>query len=117
MTIYCGPKPRPQPAWMRRVQVGSVIAERGGAWRIVRHVARDRSGRLRAVWLVIRRCSWTRRCYTVVNANDLIQRRFRLIPTSPVQLKTRGIDAKIRHALHESATHRSLTCCDVEGLP
>jgi hypothetical protein len=107
--------PKPQPAWMARVVVGSVLASGDGPWRVVREVTRYNGGRLRSVTFAIRRCSWTHRCYTVVHYNDLIQRGFRLVPVKPRQLRSR-IDRRIDVAIHEPCTEKSMTCCDVEGV-
>lgn len=106
---------RPQPEWMKAIVVGSVITN-GGKWRIVRDVTRYHNGDLRCVDLVIQHCSWTHRCYTVVHANDLIQRGFRLVPVKPRTLRN-SMDLKIKRAIHEPAWQKkSLTCCDVEGM-
>ena len=106
---------RRQLPWMRDVVVGSVLAEGSGAWRIVRAVTRYRNGDLRCVDFVIRRCSWTHRCYTVVGYYDMIQRGFRMVPVAPRRLRSK-LDHKIRVAIHEPCTQKSLTCCDVEGV-
>lgn len=70
----------PQPKWMLTLKVGEVIARPNGAWRIVRDLSRYANGELRSVCLVIRRCSWTRRCYTYLNANDLRTFGYRRVP-------------------------------------
>lgn len=102
-----------EPRWFRRVQVGSVIAERSGRWRVVRAVHRGPSGKLWGVSLVIRRCSWTHRCYTVLTHTDLKYRGFRLIRVPPRTLRTE-LDRKIQACL--GARDKALTCCDVEGV-
>jgi hypothetical protein len=105
------------PAWIERLVVGAVIAERGGAWRVVRKVNRCRDGSVGSVTLTIRRCSWTGRCYTILNVQDLKQRGFRRIPTTPLKLQG-AIDRKLTKVLrrHEDKPY-SMTCCDVAGIP
>jgi hypothetical protein len=102
-----------QPAWFSRVVEGSVIAERSGTWRIVRKVHRSPNGKLWGVTLVIRRCSWTKRCYTVLNYQDLLQRGFRLINVPPRALRGR-VDREIAKVIRTGS--RALSCCDVEGV-
>lgn len=104
--------------WRDRLQVGDVIANADGhgAPRIVRRAHYHKNGLLYAVTLVIRHCSWTGRCYTLLTRSDL--RTFGYKRTRPrVVLKVTGIDARIAHAIAEPAWEKSLTCCDVEGLP
>lgn len=105
----------PQPRWMRTVQAGDVIRRPNGPFRVVREVSRYPDGRLRSVWLVIRRCSWTHRCYTILGYTDL-----RILGYRRVRVKRRAlrrcIDKKIQAALHERGWENSLRCCDVEGV-
>jgi hypothetical protein len=105
----------PQPPWMMRVRVGDVIRRFDGPFRIVREVTRYHNGELRSVTVVIRRCSWTGRCYTILNATDL-----RVLGYRPVRVKRRKLlskmDRKIRRAIDEPCTQKSLTCCAVEGI-
>lgn len=106
---------RKQLPWMCDVVVGSVLARKNGAWRIVREVTRYNNGDLRSVTFAIRRCSWTHRCYTIYHYNDLIQMGFRMVPVKSRRLRSR-LDRKIHRAIHEPCTQKSLTCCDVEGV-
>jgi hypothetical protein len=110
-------KPMPQPEWMARVQVGSVVREASGRMRMVRSVTRHADGRLCAIALTILRCSWTRRCYTVVMANDMRQRGFRLVRVKPRALRSE-LDKKIARSIAQPAWERPyvLRCCDVEGI-
>jgi hypothetical protein len=103
------------PKWFDDVKVGDVIAKPHGQWRVVREVSRRPNGTLYCVYLAIRRCSWTGRCYTILNFTDLRTFKYRRISGAAIRLKSRGIDAKIRRALHEPAGVKSLTCCDVIG--
>ena len=105
---------RPQPRWFSRLRVGDVITN-GGAWRVVRAVSRYQNADLRSVRVVIQRCSWTHRCYTVLNAVDLRTFGYRLVPVKRRRLN-KQIDKRIHIAIHEPGTKKSLTCCDVEGV-
>ena len=101
---------------MRTLKVGDVIARPHGAWRIVREVSRYKNGDLRAVSLLIRRCSWTHRCYTVYGYNDLRMMGFRKISSAHVKLNT-PFDRLAHAAIHQNASEEYLlTCCDVEGI-
>ena len=80
---------RPQPAWMAALAVGSVIHRPRGSWRVVREVSRYQNGDLRAVALAIKRCSWARRCYTILNANDMIQLGYGPVPVGRRKLRGR----------------------------
>jgi hypothetical protein len=105
-------------SWFRTLQVGDVIAERRGVWRIVRAISRKANGDLYAVYLVIRRCSWTHRCYTVLNANDLRTRGFKRIRVKRRPLRTR-LDRTIQRIVDGPLVERrkqALDCCDVKGI-
>jgi hypothetical protein len=84
---------------MKRVVVGSVLAEGSGAWRVVRAVSRYPNGDLYGVTFAIRHCSWTGRCYTVCHYSDLKQRGFRLLKVKPRRLRSE-FDRKIATAIH-----------------
>ncbi len=117
MGIYSGrmwPHRIEQPRWMLTLRVGAVITN-GGAWRVVGDLSRYRDGRLHTVSLVIRRCSWTGRCYTVLNATDLRLMGYRRVNVRPLKLKGK-IDKRIHMAIHEKADQKSMTCCDVVGI-
>ncbi len=68
---------RLQPDWMRTVQVGDVLVNATGAYRVVRDVARFPCGALRSLTFTIRRRSWTNRAYTVINFTDLRHQGYR----------------------------------------
>lgn len=106
----------PQPQWMRTLRVGHVIAKPNGPYRIVRKVTRYGNGDLRSVTCVIRRCSWTHRCYTILNYTDLRILGYRRIRVKPRKLKSE-FDRKVVAAIDQPCyTPYVLTCCDVEGL-
>lgn len=106
----------PQPRWMLTLKVGHVIARPNGAYRIVRSVCRYGNGDLRSVTLVIKRCSWTHRCYTILNASDLRQLGYRRIRVRPRTLRS-DIDRKVAQAIQQPCWEPYvMECCDVDGL-
>ena len=106
-----------QPVWMRTLAVGDVVSN-GGPWRVVRRVDRRKNGDLWCVWLAIRHCSWTHRCYTLYLANDLKQSGYKRVSVRRRRLD--GLmDRRIEEAMNQGGCSRSamlLTCCDVEGV-
>ncbi len=108
---------RPQPAWMARVEIGSVLAPRAGRWRVVRSVTRYANGDLWGVDFAIRKRSWTNRCCTVVCYTDLIMRGFRLV--GKVKSLDAPIDDAISLALTQPASERPyvLEAKDVVDVP
>lgn len=103
-----------QLPWMKSLQIGDVITN-GGRWRVVREVTRYNNGDLRSVTLAIRSCSWTGRCYTILNYTDLRCLGYRKVNVAPRKLRGR-LDRKIHAAIHQPC-HKPyiLTCCDVES--
>jgi hypothetical protein len=57
--------------WRDDIQVGDILFTRRGHPRVVRAVSRRKSGHLHCITLAIKRCSWTGRCYTVMNRHDI----------------------------------------------
>lgn len=95
-------------AWIKDISVGDILME-GDTPRVVRSVSH--TGRT-SVTFTIRHCSWTTRCYTVLNESDLRTRRFR--PTG----KRKRLDAPIDRAIREAIDKREIKmhCCDVDGI-
>lgn len=108
----------PQPAWMISLKPGHVIQRPGSRFRVVREVSRYRNGELRSVTLAIRHCSWTGRCYTILNASDLRILGYRRVPAKRRTLR-QSMDRKFAKAVSQRCDVRPfvLTCCDVESLP
>lgn len=100
----------PRHEWIRQIRVGDILA-RGDSLRVVRDVSHWPDGRTNVVF-VIKRCSWTTRCYTVYGTNDLIQLGYR--PLGKRLRLTLPIDEQISEAIGQLKI--TLTCCDVEGL-
>lgn len=111
------PVVRWQLPWMRHVVVGSVLRSRSGALRVVRAVGRYQNGDLRSVSCTIRHCSWTHRCYTVINYTDLRILGYRLVRVPPRRLRSK-MDRQIQTEMHQPSWAKvRLTCCDVERIP
>lgn len=110
-------KPRPQPEWMATLRVGDVLTN-GHDFRVVRAVSYWKGGRsqgrLWGVYLAIRRCSWTGRCFTVKTANDLMFNGFTKVPGVRVKLHT-DLDQRIEASL-EGWDRWDAKCCDVIGV-
>ncbi len=113
--MRAGGSGRKQLSWMRDLAVGDVLREgRRGPLRVVRRIRRYTNGDLGSVTLVIRRCSWTHQCYTVLTYTDLIQRVF-----VPVRAKRRRLASRLDERIHRSIVadgRGGLTCCDVHGV-
>jgi hypothetical protein len=109
------------PAWVSRIRKGDVLRSGSGVLRVVREVSHSEirySGppHIRtSVYFAIKRCSWTRRCYTVYTGNDLIQMGYRPV-RARVTLR-KSIDRAIERDIQRPGYHKpKLTCCDVEGV-
>lgn len=106
--------------WMRAVRPGDVLADPSGNLRVVRYarVWRNKYSRQDhlTLYLAIKRCSWTRRCYTVIGTQDIVQRGYR--PTGARVKLNKKIDRLIaKDMAYENRFRPALTCCDVEGVP
>jgi len=103
---------------MAGIVVGTVLREgSNGPLRVVRAVKHLPGGRT-WVTLVIRRCSWTRRPTTTLNATDLRTRKFRVVPVRPVTLKGEW-NARFNAAMDYSGpSHLApMRCCEAVGVP
>lgn len=92
--------------------VGALIESPGRTVRVVRAVHHYAGGRAFA-FCAIRHCSWTRRCYTLLDRPIL--REYRLLSNKPRALRG-ALDRRIGAAIH-SRDRGAMTCCDVEGVP
>jgi len=104
---------------MSEVRVGTVLLTNGGAPRVVRSVTRYSTGELASVTFVIKKCSWTHRCYTIYNYSDLKSFGYTLAPVKPRALSTR-MDRRIARDVNHPRSFGEdmrLDCCDVRGLP
>ena len=101
--------------WRDRIKVGDVLLERNKTQRVVREVSYRKDGFIWGVHFAIKRCSWTRRCYTVLCRSDLKQRGF--VPAGARVRLDQPIDKKIARDLeYDNRFNQRLTCCDVEGV-
>lgn len=99
--------------WISRIRKGDVLRSRNGVLRVVRAVSHTRRT---TVTFVIRRCSWTTRCYTIYTGNDLRQMGY--APTNVrMPLRTK-FDRLIEAEFHRPgpANVCFLHCCDVTGI-
>ena len=105
-----------QLPWFTTLQVGDVIARPGGPWRVVRAISRRAYG-LYAVTLLIRRCSWTGRCYTILNATDLRVQGYKPVRGAHWPCRT-AFDRRVHKAITDDGVRPyPLRCCDVVGIP
>ncbi len=106
----------PAYAWIKRIQKGDILEARSGTLRIVRSVRHNGPSLPKtSVTFTIRHCSWTGRCYTVVNGNDLRQMRFRPV-SARMPLRTK-LDKLIEAEFgRPPGDGRMLDCCDVRGI-
>lgn len=80
-------------------------------YRVVREVTRYSNGDLRCVILVIKRCSWTHRPFTVINYNDLRYQGYELVPGHM------ELDPEFEKALgYQGCGPSKLGCCDIKGI-
>lgn len=83
--------------------------------RLLRRVSKDAQGHLRSVTFAIRRCSWTKRPYTVYLRCD-----FRLLRLRPSGWPRATFGLPSDQALLadiEDDRRQQLHCCDVVGWP
>lgn len=103
--------------WRDNIKVGDVLRTHNGNFRIVRKVYRRHGDKfLGSVTFTIQQCSWTGRCYTIVNRSDLKQRKFS--PTGVRVTKMTTMDKRInRDIIEDRPRGTRLSCCDVRGIP
>lgn len=98
-----------------RLEAGdTVFVGKARTPRLIRSVSK-REGRLMSVTFAIRRCSWTRRPYTVYQRSDF--KALKIRPTGWPRA-TFGLPSD-RNLLADINDHRRqrLHCCDVVGWP
>lgn len=100
--------------WPFRVEVGDVIRSGSGDERVVRAVSHGVSGLTTHVSLAIRRCSWTRRPFTVLNYCDLHRRGF--LPTGEKDAMSDCVSITLAEELSRRVDDRELFSWDVVGV-
>lgn len=70
------------------------------------------NGRLYSITFAIKRCSWTGRCYTILNRHDI--KNYKLKPTGTRSRMRTLLDRKLNAAIISRS--RNLDCCDVKGV-
>jgi hypothetical protein len=85
-----------------------------GTLRVARSVSR-REGRVKSITFAIRRCSWTRRPYTVVGRTDMYLK--------PLEIVAKGfglchgpLDMFLQSDVEARGGPSLLQCCDVIGI-
>ena len=104
---------RVQSPWMAGLKVGDVIRSASGTLRVVRKVIRFKDGDLRAVYLSIRHCSWTRRPYTVLSYTDLRCLGFTKVGAN-YSMRTE-LDKRLAACIADH-NRRDVTCCEVKDI-
>ena len=102
---------RRQEPWMIFVKPGDVLKTPSGDYRVIRKLSRYPDGDLRSAYFAIRRCSWTKRGYTVKQASELFGWEFVAARDLP---KTRLDLALASCIIHHNGPQ--ISCCDVESL-
>lgn len=112
-----------QWAWIDKIQPGDVLLERGDVDkpRVVRAVCRfkkgDRYGRdglVRSVTFTTKRCSWVKRCYTILGRADLKTRKF--APSGARKQAMTTLDKMIALDITKWSHEKRLDCCNVRGI-
>src|SRR6188768_3660544 len=100
--------------WIDNIKPGDSIIL-GKSLRLVRSVTRDREGHVHYITLAIRKCSWTKRAYTVYSKTDL---KHKGKPTRAPRIKLdKPSDKKLRKCFEDPYAKQCLDCCDVLGWP
>lgn len=106
------------PDWAYRIQRGDII-RKGNSFRIVRKVSptwidkeKTKLANSTAVYLSIRRCSWTNACYTLIYLRDIVKLDYQ--PTGMRAKLATEIDSQVDECINDVS--RGLSCCDVEGI-
>lgn len=101
--------------WIKKIQKGDILKAPNGVLRVVRRVdrLRDTVGGT-TVFFTIRRCSWTKACYTAMNGNVIAKYGYR--PTGKRLPLRKMIDKAIESEIGRAGSEREMTCCDVEGI-
>lgn len=102
--------------WIKRIRKGDVLRAKSGRLRVVRAVQHSGPSIPKTcVTFTIQHCSWTGRCYTVYNGNDLRQMGFR--PTMAHVKLGNEVDRAIEAEFNRTYARDALVkCCDVEEI-
>lgn len=102
-------------AWPYRVIKGDILKDACGNLRVVRKASYGKSGLTTYVYLSIKHCSWTGRCYTCLCYSDLKIRGFR--PIGRRKKLTSRMDKRIARDLeYKNRFDQKTDCCDVKGV-
>jgi len=81
--------------------------------RTVRSISRYPTGELSCVTFAIRRCSWTKRCYTVMNYHDLAYQGYSWVQGVRAKMTTE-LDQKVNAAIRDKEI--KLSCSVARGV-
>jgi len=105
--------------WIERIEKGDILRSKSGLLRIVRAVHHSwipQSQQIRtSVTFTIKRCSWTGRCYTILNGSDLMTQGYQ--HTGKRIRLQKKMDKEIAAEFGQKPESLKLTCCDVEYMP
>ena len=102
----------PRPGWVDAAKPGDVLLGPSGDMRVIRKVTAGKHWRHPIFSFAIRRCSWTRRPYTVYTWGELVRTGYTALGAS-VSLDGRA-DKKLARNLYHDAP-RTVYCWDVCG--
>lgn len=99
-------------------KVGDIWRAPSGLLRVVRaaHIHSRTNYRRMFIYFAIRRCSWTKRCYTLYSVGELIGLGY--VPTGRRWRIKDDLEYLVAEECNASSDDKpTLTCCDVEGMP
>ena len=102
----------PRPEWVDSADVGTVLLSPTGDMRVIRSVTRGKRWRNPIFTFAIRRCSWTRRPYTMYTWGELVRMGYTALDVR-IALETPA-DKKLHRNIRYDAP-RTLFCWDVVG--
>ena len=107
----------PEYRWILDLKVGDVVRAPDGSLRVVRyvqHYSRESICKT-TVGFIIRRCSWTRRCYTIYTGGDLATMGYK--PTRAKARLAKDFDQRVFDEItHKHGTEHTITCAELRGI-
>jgi hypothetical protein len=113
------PRKTPIPDWIWDVKVGDVLlVGRRRTPRVVRsfNPSPRRTAGKTCICFTITRCSWTGRCYTTYNLNDLL---YMGLERPPVRIRSKmatELDRLVNACIASRGGRDTVGCCGVHGL-
>lgn len=103
----------PRPEWVDKATPGTVLVSPTGDMRVIRRVSSGKHWRHPIFSFAIRRCSWTRRPYTIYTWGELVRMGYTALDV------TVPLDRRFDKLLEKNIVNhncRTLFCCDVVGV-